>query len=112
MRRRMTIIVGTVALFGAVPPVLGTAVATAQPHRPSRAASPALQLHRAESRWHLQQMDGHRVKFARMNRSIHRRFPFAGPFADRAIGVTHVIHGGMESGDTAFLGFHEFFEGR
>ena len=111
MRRRITIIGGAAMLFGVVPAALGTAAANAHPSPASRPASPALRLHRAESNWHLHQMDNHRVTFARWNRSIHRRCPLAAPFSDRAVGVTHIIHGGMASADTAFLGFHEFFAG-
>jgi len=57
-------------------------------------------------------MEGHRVIFGRLNRSVHRRFPVAGPLADRAVDATHMIHGGMGWADTMFLGFHEGFAER
>jgi hypothetical protein len=109
---RRTLVLGTTVLLTVLPPALGTVAASARSTRSNSASNPALALHRAESRWHLGQMDKHRVTFRRLNRSVHRRFPFAAPFADRAIDATDVIHGGMEWGDLNFLHFHEGFAGR
>jgi len=101
----------TLALL-VVPSVLGTAAASARAPRPTSMQRRALALHRAENRWHMRQMDSHRAPFRRLNRSVHRRFPMAGPFADLALQGTHVAHGGMEWGDNMFLGFHEGFMSR
>ncbi len=112
MTSRRTLLLGTTVLLTVLPPALGTASASARSMRSNSASSRALALHRAESRWHLQQMEGHRVIFGRLNRSVHRRFPVAGPLADRAVDATHMIHGGMGWADTTFLGFHEGFAER
>ena|SRR5438067_8249298 len=111
MTRHRTLLLGTTIVLTVLPPALGTASASARTGRSHSVSNPVLALHRSESRWHLQQMDRHRVTFARLNRSVHHRFPLAGPFADRAVEGTHVIHGGMGWADEAFLGFDEQFAG-
>lgn len=107
MTRRRTFLLGTTIVLTVAPAALGTASASARTGRSRPVSDRALALHRSESRWHLQQMDHHRVVFARLNRSVHHRFPLAGPFADRAVAGTHMIHGAMSWADLAFLRFHE-----
>jgi hypothetical protein len=111
MTRRM-LILGTTVLLMVLPPALGTASASAGSRRSGATSHRALGLHRAESRWHLKQMEGHRVTFGRLHRSVHRRFPVAAPLADRALDATHLIHQGMGWADTTFLSFHEGFAER
>jgi hypothetical protein len=109
---RRTLLLGITTVLTIVPSALGTASASARTGRSRPVSNPALALHRSESRWHLRQMDRHGVTFARLNRSVHHRFPLAGPFADRAVEGTHVIHGWMGWADEGFLRFHEHFAGR
>lgn len=109
---RRTLIFGAALILTLGPPALGTASASARPARSHPVSSRSLALHRAEHRWHLQQMDSHRVTFGRVNRSVKRRYPFAAPVTDRAVGVTHVIHRGMGLSNGTSLRFHERFAPR
>ena len=112
MTRRRTLIVGATLVLTVVPSALGTASASARTSRSHSVSNRSLALHRSESRWHRRQMKDHDATFGRVNRSVHRRYPFAAPIADRAVGVPHMIHRGMGWGDGAFLGFHERFASR
>ena len=91
MTARRTLLCCTTIALAAVPPALGTASASAGTGRSNSVPNRALALHRSESRWHLRQMDNHRTTFARLNRSVHRRFPFAAPVAVRAVDATVVV---------------------
>ena len=112
MTARRTLLCCTTIALAAVPPALGTASASAGTGRSNSVPNRALALHRSESRWNLRHMDSHRTTFARLNRSVHRRFPFAAPVAVRAVDATHLVHGLMGWGDEAFLRFHEGFATR
>ena len=106
------VIVGVTLVLTIGPPVLGTASASARTTRSHSVSKRPLAQHRSVSRWHMRQMDDHGVAYGRLNRSVKRRYPFAAPVTDRAVGATHVIHRGMGWGDGAFLRFHERFAAR
>ncbi len=112
MAGRRTLIAGAALVLTVGPSALGTAAASARPARTHSVSNRALSLHRSENRWHLRQMNGHHVIFGRANGQLHRRYPFAAPVADRAVGGTHMAHGMMGWADGELLRFHERWAAR